>query len=69
MEQTPEIIQQAKAELEAICEKYNITLVPVVIHQGNRTFSSIEIVPTPMAATANEQPAGSAPEATAPTAE
>jgi hypothetical protein len=45
MELTPEILKQAKEEIEAICIKYQITLVPVVIHQGDRTVSSIEILP------------------------
>lgn len=48
MEQTPTIsnedLKQAKQELEAVCKKYGIALVPVVVHQGNRTTSSIEIV-------------------------
>ena len=38
-------LKQAKEEIEAICKKYAIELIPVVIHQGNRTASSIEIVP------------------------
>jgi hypothetical protein len=42
---TNDTLKQAKDELQAICEKYNISLIPVVIHQGDRTFSSIEIVP------------------------
>lgn len=37
--------KQAKDEIEAICKKYGIVLIPVVVHQGNRTASSIEIVP------------------------
>lgn len=45
MELTKETIQQAKSELEVICKKYNIGLIPVIVHQGDRTFSSIEIVP------------------------
>ena len=49
MEQTQplsnETLKQAKEELEAVCKKYDITLMPVVVHQGDRTFSSIEIVP------------------------
>lgn len=49
MEQTPtptnDPLKQAKDELQAVCEKYNISLIPVVVHQGDRTFSSIEIVP------------------------
>jgi len=46
MELTNETLKQAKEELEAICKKYEITLVPVIVHQGNRTFSSIDLVPT-----------------------
>lgn len=45
--QNNESLEQAKQELEAICKKYDIALVPVVVHQGDRTFSSIEIVPRP----------------------
>lgn len=49
MEQTQtlsnEDLKQAKQELEAVCQKYDISLIPVVVHQGDRTFSSIEIVP------------------------
>lgn len=44
MELTPDTLKQAKEELEAVCTKYNIALVPVVVHQGNRTQSSIEII-------------------------
>ncbi len=42
---TNDTLKQAKDELQAICEKYNISLIPVIVHQGDRTFSSIEIVP------------------------
>ena len=45
MELNQDTLKQAKEELETICSKYNIVLVPVVVHQGNRTFSSIEIMP------------------------
>jgi hypothetical protein len=45
MEPNNENIQKAKEELEAVCVKYDIALVPVVVHQGDRTFSSIEIIP------------------------
>jgi hypothetical protein len=45
MELNQETLKQAKEELETICKKYEITLMPVVVHQGDRTFSSIEIVP------------------------
>ena len=44
MENNQLIFNQAKAELESVCDKYNVSLVPVVVHQGDRTFSSIEIV-------------------------
>lgn len=47
MELTNENLKQAKQELEAVCQKYDIALTPVVVHQGDRTFSSIEIVPRP----------------------
>jgi hypothetical protein len=40
-----ETLQTVKQEIEAICKKYNIILVPVVVHQGDQTFSSIEIAP------------------------
>jgi hypothetical protein len=45
MELNPETMKQAKEDIELICAKYQIALVPVVVHQGDRTFSSIEIVP------------------------
>jgi hypothetical protein len=54
MELTPEVLKQAKEELEAICKKYEIRLIPVIVHQGNRTVSSIEIVP--LQALQQEQP-------------
>lgn len=60
MELNQETLQQAKEELEAVCTKYNIVLMPVIIHQGNRTISSIEIFPRPEQAQnilATEQPA------------
>lgn len=47
MELTQEKINEAKAKLEAVCNEYNIILVPVVVHQGNNTFSSIEIIARP----------------------
>lgn len=45
MENNQETLKQVKEELEAICVKYSVALVPVIIHQGDRTFSSIEITP------------------------
>jgi hypothetical protein len=57
MEQiNPETLKQAKEELEAICTKYSIALVPVVVHQGDRTISSIEIVPVRLQAGSSEAP-------------
>jgi hypothetical protein len=46
MELNENILKQAKEDIELVCAKYQIALVPVVVHQGDRTFSSIEIVPT-----------------------
>ena len=47
METKPEVnvenLKTAKEEIEAICKKYSITLVPIVVHQGDKTYSSIEI--------------------------
>jgi hypothetical protein len=40
-----ETLQTVKEEIEATCKKYGVILVPVVVHQGDRTFSSIEIAP------------------------
>jgi hypothetical protein len=36
---------KAKKELEEILVKYNIVLVPVVIHQGDKTITRIDITP------------------------
>jgi len=44
MELTNDNLKQAKQELEEVCNKYDIILLPVIVHQGNRTTSSIEIV-------------------------
>lgn len=40
-----ETLKSVKEEIEATCKKYNVILVPVIVHQGDRTFSSIEIAP------------------------
>lgn len=48
-----ETLKTVKEEIETICKKYNCILVPVIVHQGDRTFSSIEIAPLPAA---TEQP-------------
>lgn len=47
MENTiPENVQKAKEAIEAILVQHNVALVPVVIHQGDQTFSTIDIVST-----------------------
>lgn len=38
-------IEEAKKEIQAVCEKYRVTLVPVTIHRGDQTLSSIDIYP------------------------
>ena len=38
-------LDAAKTEIEGVLKKYNLFLVPVVVHQGDRTFSRIDIVP------------------------
>lgn len=38
-------LESAKEEIEAILKKYNVALVPIVIHQGDRTLSRIDITP------------------------
>lgn len=40
-----EVLKAAKEEIEAVCKKHSIVLIPVVVHQGDRTISSIEIAP------------------------
>lgn len=36
-------LEAAKSEIEVILKKYNVVLVPVVIHHGDKTFSRIDI--------------------------
>ena len=38
-----ENLQKAKEEIEGILIKYNIVLVPVVLHRGDKTISRIDI--------------------------
>jgi len=38
-------LAEAKKEIEAVLQKYNILLVPIVIHHGDRTISRIDITP------------------------
>jgi hypothetical protein len=39
-----EVLALAKNEIEEIVRKYNISLVPVIMHHGDKTFSRIDIV-------------------------
>lgn len=50
-----ETLKTVKEEIETICKKYNCILVPVIVHQGDRTFSSIEIASLPSATEQSEQ--------------
>lgn len=61
MELTSDILKQAKEELEAICQKYDIALIPVTVHRGNETFSSIDLVPK--SAFRSQQPTVEQPQA------
>jgi hypothetical protein len=54
-----ETLKTVKEEIETICKKYNCILVPVIVHQGDRTFSSIEIAPM---SSGSAQPATEQPE-------
>lgn len=60
MEQNNESLKQAKEELEAVCQKYDIALIPVIVHRGNDTFSSIDLVPR-SAFRSQQQPATEQP--------
>ena len=40
-----ENLAKAKAEIEEILLKYKIVLLPVIIHQGEKTISRIDIAP------------------------
>lgn len=42
-----ESLTAAKTEIEAVLQKYNIVLVPVVVHFGEKTFSRIDLAPAP----------------------
>jgi aspartate carbamoyltransferase catalytic subunit len=60
MEQTQQLsnesLKQAKEEIEAVCQKHNIILMPITVHRGNETFSSIDLVPR-SALRSQQQPA------------
>jgi DNA-binding protein YbaB len=40
-----EKMAKAKQEIEEILVKYGVILVPVVMHQGDKTISRIDIAP------------------------
>lgn len=60
MEQTQQLsnesLKQAKEAIEAVCQKYDIILMPITVHRGNETFSSIDLVPR-SALRSQQQPA------------
>jgi hypothetical protein len=41
----PQDISKAKEAIEAVLAEHKVALIPIVVHQGDRTFSSIDIVP------------------------
>lgn len=43
--QISEQIFKAKQAIEAVLAEHKVGLVPIVVHQGDKTFSSIDIVP------------------------
>lgn len=45
----------AKGEIENILKKYGVILVPIVVHQGDKTFSRIDIAPVGSANVGNEE--------------
>ena len=45
-EQT-ENLAKAKGEIETVLQKYDVVLVPVVVHFGDKTISRIDIAPAP----------------------
>ena len=60
MEQTQQLsnepLKLAKEEIEAVCQKHDIVLMPITVHRGNDTFSSIDLVPR-SALRSQQQPA------------
>ena len=60
MEQTQQLsndsLKLAKEEIETVCQKYDIVLMPITVHRGNETFSSIDLVPR-SALRSQQQPA------------
>ena len=45
--QTENEIKAAKEAIEAVLKEHGVTLLPVVVHQGNRSFSHIDVVKVP----------------------
>jgi hypothetical protein len=41
---TPENVIKAKQAIEAILIEHKVVLVPVILHQGDQTFSSVDII-------------------------
>jgi glutamate 5-kinase len=40
----PENVKKAKEAIEAILQEQKVALIPVIVHQGDRTFSSVDVV-------------------------
>ena len=45
--ETNDNLAKAKVELESVLKKYNIALIPVVMHHGDKTLSRIDIIDAP----------------------
>jgi cellobiose-specific phosphotransferase system component IIB len=45
-EQT-EVLAKAKEDIESVLQKYDVVLIPVVVHFGDKTVSRIDIAPAP----------------------
>jgi ribosomal protein L9 len=44
METLPENVKKAKEAIEAILQEQKVVLVPIIVHQGDQTFSSVDVV-------------------------
>ena len=44
METLPENVKKAKEAIEAILQEQKVVRVPVIIHQGDQTFSSVDVI-------------------------
>lgn len=42
---TPENVIKAKQAIEVILQEQKVNLVPIIIHRGEQTFATIDVVP------------------------